>query len=66
MTDHDHSAAFHETNVDNQTPEWKAGLRRHVKASHNASDDWTALVDADLIAEVHNREHGRDAHGVTL
>ncbi len=63
---HDHSDAYHQTNVDNQTPEWKHELRRHMKAEHSASSDWAALVDADLIAEKHNLEHGRDAFGVVL
>jgi hypothetical protein len=64
--EHEHGEAFYGTNVDAQLPEWKAQLRHHMKADHQASDDWAALVDADLIAEVHNREHGRDAHGVAL
>lgn len=68
--EHEHSDAYHQTNAANQTPEWKYRLRQHVKASsgegHNASDDLAALLDADIIAERHNLDHGRDAHGVRL
>lgn len=47
-------------------PAGARALREHVNARHGASDDWAAMVDADLIREWHNREHGRDWHGVQL
>lgn len=61
---HDHSDAFFQTNVDNQTPEWKYRLRQHVKEAHGASNDWATMVDADLIAERHNLDHDRDVVGI--
>ena len=66
MSDHNHTDAYHQTNVDNQTPEWKHELRRHMKAKHDASADWAAMLEADLIAERHNWIHGRDALGREL
>lgn len=46
--------------------EWEKDLRKHMWNRHGASADWAKLVDFDLIRELHNREHGRDAQGDSL
>lgn len=62
--DHDHSTAYFQTNARHQTPEWQRRLRSHVRQDHGSGNDWASIVEVDLIAEQHNLDHGRDAHGV--
>lgn len=64
MSDHDHGAAYFQTNADEQTLEWKRRFRTHMLESHRASSDFVSLPAIELVVEQHNLEHGRDASGV--
>jgi hypothetical protein len=60
---HDHSAAYYETSIENQTPEFILRLRNHMREAHGAGSGWCYGVSVDLLAESHNFNHGRDAFG---